>query len=183
MFLGVLNFTHIYPFAACFLSFNIRSTWWKFLFFPFFFFFFFFFFCLLGPRLRHMEVCMLGVHRSYSSWPTPQITATWDPSHVCSLHHSSQLSYITRILMDISWVSYLWAMVQTPPFNYTNVKQVPIILLENVLALQSLELMANIWFPPLTCAFLNLLIVRGLKEHSRRNVSNPKAPSFLSVKL
>ena len=50
--------------------------------------------------------------------------ATWDPSHVCDLHHSSEQLQIlnplnkakdqTQILMDASQVHYYWDMTVTP---------------------------------------------------------------------
>ena len=50
----------------------------------------------------------------YSVWTYTTATATWDPSHICNIHCSSQQCQIlnplsktrdwTRILMDTSWV-------------------------------------------------------------------------------
>ena len=67
----------------------------------------FIFFGLLGPPLRHMEVPRLGVESS---------TARPDPSHICSLYHSSwQLCILnplskardrTFILMDIGQIGF-----------------------------------------------------------------------------
>ena len=54
------------------------------------------------------------------------VTATWDPSCVCNLHHSSQQYHIlnplrearkwTCILMDASQVCLCWATTETPFF-------------------------------------------------------------------
>ena len=57
-----------------------------------------------------MEVPRLGVQSELQLLAYTRATATWDPSHVCNLHHSLQLRRIlnplieardeTRILMD-----------------------------------------------------------------------------------
>ena len=46
---------------------------------------------LLGSHLRHMEVPRLGVELEVPRLGPAytMATATWDPSHVCELHHSS----------------------------------------------------------------------------------------------
>ena len=51
---------------------------------------FFFFFGFLGPHPRHMEVPRLGVQSELELLAYTTATATWDPSHVCNLHHSSR---------------------------------------------------------------------------------------------
>ena len=51
---------------------------------------FFFVFAFLGPHLRHMEVPRLGVESELQLSAYTTATATWDPSHICDLHHSSQ---------------------------------------------------------------------------------------------
>ena len=46
--------------------------------------------CFLGMHLRYMEVPRLrGLIRATAASLTTA-TATWDPSHICDLHHSSQ---------------------------------------------------------------------------------------------
>ena len=61
-----------------------------------------------------MEVSRLGVELELQLLASITVTATWDPSHVCKLHRSSQQCQIlnpqikakdrTRILMDTSQV-------------------------------------------------------------------------------
>ena len=73
----------------------------------------------LGLHPWHMEVPRLGVELELKL----PATATWDPSCVCALHHSSQKCQIlnpqseardrTLILMDPSQVGYHWAMAGT----------------------------------------------------------------------
>ena len=72
------------------------------------------FFLELHPQ--HMEVPRLGVKSELELPAYTTATATWNPSHVCDLHHSSQQPWIlnplskardqTRILMDTSQVRY-----------------------------------------------------------------------------
>ena len=75
----------------------------------------FFFFCLfvfVGPNPRHMEVLSLGVESELQLMVYSTATATWDPSCVCSLHHSSRQYRIlttlsnardrTHVIMDTS---------------------------------------------------------------------------------
>ena len=47
-------------------------------------------FCFLGPHPWHMEVPTLGVPSELRLPAYTTATATWDPSHVFNLHHSSQ---------------------------------------------------------------------------------------------
>ena len=54
-----------------------------------FLFFFFFSFCFLGPNPWHMEAPKLGVELELQLLACTIATATWDPSHVCDLYHSS----------------------------------------------------------------------------------------------
>ena len=73
-------------------------------------------FFLLGPHVQHMEVPRLGVELVLQLLAYATATATWDPSSICDLHHSSQQPQIlnplskardpTLILMDISQVCY-----------------------------------------------------------------------------
>ena len=74
------------------------------------------FFIFLGPHLWHMEVPRLGFESELQLMAYATVTATWDPSHVCDLHHSSQQCQIlnplseakgrTCILVDTSWLRY-----------------------------------------------------------------------------
>ena len=92
------------------------------------FFFFFFFFVFLGPHLWHMEVPRPGVKSELLVLAYTTATAMPDLSWVCSLHHSSQQSWIfnplseprdwTHILMDTSQVCYSWATMGTPRIIY-----------------------------------------------------------------
>ena len=71
-----------------------------------------------------MEVSRLGVKSELQLPACTTAYATQDPSYICDLHHSFQQQQIlnplskagdgTRILMDTSWVHYLWATKQTP---------------------------------------------------------------------
>ena len=80
----------------------------------FYFFLFFWSFCFLGPHPGHMEVPRLGVQLELQLLAYTSATATWNLSHVCDLHHSSQKHQIlnplretrdqTHVLMDASWV-------------------------------------------------------------------------------
>ena len=77
-----------------------------------------FIFCFLGLYLWHMEIPRLGVKSELQllayATATAAATATWVPSCVCNLHHSSWQRCIlnslseardqTRILMDSSQV-------------------------------------------------------------------------------
>ena len=49
--------------------------------------FFFVFLPFLGLLLQHMEIPRLGVESELLLPAYTAATATWDPSHVCSLHH------------------------------------------------------------------------------------------------
>ena len=70
---------------------------------------------VIGEGLR-MEVPRLGVESELSLLAYTTATATWDPSHVCDLHHSSRQQRIlnplrktrdqTCIFTDNSWVHY-----------------------------------------------------------------------------
>ena len=54
------------------------------------FFFFFFFLVFLGLHPQHMEVPRLGIELELQLPAYITATATWDPSRVCDLYHSSQ---------------------------------------------------------------------------------------------
>ena len=74
--------------------------------------------------MRHMEVPRLGVELELQLLAYATATATWDRSRVCNLHHSSRQQRIpdplseagdgTRILMDTSWIHFLWATTGPP---------------------------------------------------------------------
>ena len=86
-------------------------------------FFFFFFLSFLGPHPWHMEVPRLRFKLELQLPAYTTGTATWVPSLVCDLHHSSQQCWIlnplseagdhTHVLMDSSWVHYRWVMIGT----------------------------------------------------------------------
>ena len=59
---------------------------------------FFFLFFSLGSCLPHMEVPRLGVELELQLPAYATATATWDPSYVCNLHHSSQQCQILNPL-------------------------------------------------------------------------------------
>ena len=96
--------------------------------FPLFFFFFFFFpfFLSLGLHLWNMEVPRLGAELELQQLAYTTATATWDLSHKCNLHHSSQQCWIlnplseardqTRSLVDTSGVCFCLATIGTPSF-------------------------------------------------------------------
>ena len=73
-------------------------------------------FFLLGPHPQHTEVPRLGVKSELQLPAYTTTTATWDPSHICHLYHSSWRCRIlnplskarnqTCILMDTSQVRY-----------------------------------------------------------------------------
>ena len=55
-------------------------------------------FFFLGPHLRHMEVPGLGVESELPAYAP--VTATWDLSWVCDLHHSSRQCWILNPLSE-----------------------------------------------------------------------------------
>jgi len=75
-----------------------------------------FFFLILGLHPQHMEVPRLGVKSELQLPAYATATATWDPSPVCDLHHSSGQCQIlnppnkardqTHILKDTSRVCF-----------------------------------------------------------------------------
>ena len=83
-----------------------------------------FFFCFLGPHSWHMEVPRLGVELELQLPGYATATETWDPSCICSLHHSSWQCQIpdllskardrTCILMDTSLIHFCCATMETP---------------------------------------------------------------------
>ena len=89
-----------------------------------FVFFFFFLVIFLGLHLRHMEVPRLGAESELQLPAYATATATWDPSHVCDLHHSSCQCQILNhwvrpgIKLASSWILVgfvnRWAMTGTP---------------------------------------------------------------------
>ena len=78
-----------------------------FFFFPFHFYFYFFIYLILknflslSCFLRHMEVPRLGVESELELPAYTTATATWNPSHVCDLHHSSQQRWILNPLIEV----------------------------------------------------------------------------------
>ena len=56
-------------------------------------------FCFLGLHLQHVEVPRRGVQLELQMPVSTTATATWDPSHVCNLHHGS---WPRRILNPLS---------------------------------------------------------------------------------
>ena len=85
---------------------------------------FFFFFSFLGPNLQHMEISRLGVESELQLLAYVTAIATWNPSHVCDLYHSSWQCWIvnplneardrTCVLMGTCQVPYHWAAVELP---------------------------------------------------------------------
>ena len=76
------------------------------------------------PYVQQMDIPRLGVESELQLPGTATATATWDPSHICNLYHSSWQHWIlnqlsrarvqTRIFMGTSWVCYHWATTGTP---------------------------------------------------------------------
>ena len=106
---------HLLQTSAAFFSFEKKKKSQEILtisfsFFLFSFFLFCFCFCFLGPRLQCTEVPRLEVESELLLLAHTTATATWDPNHVCDLHHSWILNPLseardqTRILMDPSQV-------------------------------------------------------------------------------
>ena len=95
-----------------------------FIFIFYFLFIFIFFFCFLGPYPWHMEVPRLGTESELQLLAYTTTIATWDPHHICNLHHSSLQCWNpdplsktrdgTWILMDISQICFHWATTGTP---------------------------------------------------------------------
>ena len=85
-------------------------------FFKFLNFFFFFFFWFLGLHPWHMEIPRLGIQSELHLLAYTAVRATWDPSHICDIHHSSpqgqipdslrRARYGTHILMDTSHICF-----------------------------------------------------------------------------
>ena len=86
---------------------------------------FFFFF---GLHPWHMEVPRLGVQSELQLLTYTVVTAMWDLSHICHLHHNSWQPRVpnllskardqTCILVDTSWICFCCATMGTPA--YTN---------------------------------------------------------------
>ena len=57
--------------------------------------------CFLGLLLQHMEVPRLGVKSELELLASATATATWDLSHVCDLHRSSQQRQIINPLSEV----------------------------------------------------------------------------------
>ena len=56
--------------------------------------------CFLGLHPRHMEVPRLGVKSELQLLAYATATATQDPRHICSLHHSSRQHQILNPLRE-----------------------------------------------------------------------------------
>ena len=68
------------------------------------YFFSFFSFFFLGPFLRRKEVPRLRVDSELQLPASTTAAATWDPSCICDLHHSSRQR---RRLNPLNWGSFL----------------------------------------------------------------------------
>ena len=74
-----------------------------------------------------MEVPWLGVKSELQLPANATVTATWDLSRICDLHHSSQQYQIlnplikardgTHILMDPGWVCWPWRELRASGFQ------------------------------------------------------------------
>ena len=74
--------------------------------------------------MRHVEVPRLGVESELQLLACTTATATWDPSHICDLHHSTRQYQIlntlseardgTQILMDPSQVTFAEPQQELP---------------------------------------------------------------------
>ena len=95
--------------------------------FTLFYYIYVYIFCFLGPHQWHMETLRLGIESKLQMPACAIATATWDPSHVCDLHHSSRQHRIadslskasgdgTRTPMDTSWIYFCCATTGTPWF-------------------------------------------------------------------
>ena len=62
------------------------------------FIFFFFFLVILGLYPLHIEVPRLGVESQLQLLASTTAIATWNVSHICKLHHSSQQHWILNRL-------------------------------------------------------------------------------------
>ena len=75
-----------------------------------------------------MEVSRLGVESELQLPANTRATATWDPNHICDLHHSSGQQQIlnslievrdrTCVLMDTSRIHFLCTTVGTPNYPF-----------------------------------------------------------------
>ena len=67
-------------------------------------------FCFLGPHPQHIKVARLGVKSELQLPDYTTATATWDPSCICDLHHSTGQRQIpdplskARGQTHISWI-------------------------------------------------------------------------------
>ena len=55
----------------------------------------------LGPHMWHMEVSRLRVELELQPLAYTTATATWDPSTICDLHHSSRQCRILNPLSEV----------------------------------------------------------------------------------
>ena len=85
---------------------------------------FFFFFFFLGLHLWHIEVPRLRVKSELQLLAYITDPATWDPSHVCNLHHSSRQHPPSEardrvpILMDTSLICFCCTTTGTPCISF-----------------------------------------------------------------
>ena len=77
--------------------------------------------------LGHMEVPRLGVRLDLQLLAYTTAKATWDPSHVCDLHHSSQQRWILDPLRSAWEAASSWILVRlvTPELQ----QELPFLLL------------------------------------------------------
>ena len=82
------------------------------------------FFFFLGPHPRHMEVPRQEFELELQRLAYITATATWDPSHICTLHHSSRQCQIpdpmieardqTHIFTVMRWIHLCYATTGAP---------------------------------------------------------------------
>ena len=94
-------------------------------------------------------------------------TATWGPSCICGLRHSSWQCQIlnplsearawTRVLMDTNWFCYCWAMMGIPTQAYFNSSLLVIMLFSLTGATKTFP----IWLFPYSILYHNCLHVRN----------------------
>ena len=74
---------------------------------------FYVFFCRLRLHPRQMEVPRLGVNSELQLPAYTTATATWDPSHICDLYHSSWQCWILNPLSEArDWTHFLMVTSQ-----------------------------------------------------------------------
>ena len=93
-----------------------------------------------------MEVPRLGVKSEIQMPAYTTAIATWDPSCICDLHHSSQQCQILNPLSEArgrtlnptvpSWIHFCCAMMGTPNFFFSFSNKLRIISLKNAIYLR-----------------------------------------------